>query len=133
MTCDIFKDARNCQIYLGTVEEIEHFPDKIRVSMHFCSHLWNVETIITLASYGWKMLYLAPPIYISLREPCCLHRVQKTPDVNVTRDDSSSLEKFLHSKGILTNLPQLSSAGKATISPDEILLSALGYSPSITN
>ena len=40
-------------------------------------------------------------------------------------DDLSNLEKLLHSKGILTNLPQLPSADKATISPDERVLGAL--------
>ena len=40
-------------------------------------------------------------------------------------DDLSNLEKFLHSKGILKNLPQLPSADKATILPDERVLGAL--------
>ena len=39
MMCDIYKDARNCQIWLGTVEERKHFPDKRPVSALFCSHL----------------------------------------------------------------------------------------------
>ena len=39
--------------------------------------------------------------------------------------DLSNLEKLLYSKGILTNLPQLPSADKATISPDERVLGAL--------
>lgn len=37
--CDIYKDARNCQIWLGTVEEIKTFLDENLVSELFWSYL----------------------------------------------------------------------------------------------
>lgn len=37
--CDIYEDTRNCQIWLGTVEEIKYFPDENLVSELFWSYL----------------------------------------------------------------------------------------------
>ena len=43
----------------------------------------------------------------------------------MTEEDFQHLEEFLHSQGILTNLPQLPPAGKTNASPDESVLGAL--------
>ena len=39
--CDIYKNATKCQIWLGTVEELEHFPDESPVSVPSWTYLWN--------------------------------------------------------------------------------------------
>ena len=58
------------------------------------------------------------------RGRCWPHEIEKTLEA-VTTDDPPNLTKFLHSKGILTNLTQLLSTNKATTSLDENVLRAL--------